>query len=97
MTDPQDNREFDPEKKAAPLDTKLETIIRLATAIVEGHAKLTEIATGSFNGLTEIKEKIMPMLQRLSSEQDKLRGMLLSKMDGSQRTMDLVREDTRNA
>ena len=39
----------------------------------------------------------MPLIQNLIAEQDKLRGMLLAKMDGLQGTMDLVRQDTRNA
>ena len=55
-------------------------------------------------GLASIQTDIIPLLKQLSEEQDKLssshdklRGVMLGKMDGLQGTIDLLRQDVHNS
>jgi len=104
MTEPLIEPQFDFDAKAAALDKKIEIMTNLATIVAGGYETLADLAKKSTVlasenavSLTSIREQIMPILQDMVTKQDKLRAVLLGKMDGLQGTMDLVREDTRNA
>ena len=97
MTEAQDNPPPDFDAKLALLDGKLEAISNLAqvvTEIVQTYGKAARQMTESSD---VVRERLLPLVQRISAEQTQLRALILRKTESLQDTMDLVRQDTRNA
>ncbi len=75
----------------------MDAMLRLAAEMLEGYGVAKALFAENSTNLKRVSEQILPLMDRIVSEQATLRAVLLGKMDGFQGTMELVREDTRNA
>ena len=96
MAEAQNDPPPDFDAKLALLDGKLEAISNLAqvvTGIVQTYGKAARQMTESSD---VVRERLLPLVQRISAEQDQLCALILRNTESLQDTMDLVRRVCRN-
>lgn len=93
---------------AQNLLNRLGSMEKIALSMAEGRVQDMERIEAGMTSISRgqgtVHNEIIPLLKQLSDEQDKLlsshdklRGVMLGKMEGLQGTMDIVRQDVRNA
>ncbi len=83
--------------KLALLDGKLEALSGLAQAVAEMSQMVGEATRQVTENSNVLREKLLPLVEQVTAEQTQLRALILRKTESLQDTMDLVRQDARNA
>ena len=97
MTEAQNDPPPDFDAKLALLDGKLEAISNLAQA-VQGIMQIFGASAQQMSeGSSLVRDKVLPLMDRISAEQDQLRALILRRTESLQDTMDSVRQTTHNA
>lgn len=80
------------QQAAATLSGKLDTIANMNDTF----SKAREVFATTSERLNNISDQLLTTMRNIVAEQNKLRALLLGKMDGLQGTIDLVRVDLRS-
>ena len=83
--------------KLALLDGKLEALSDLAQAVAGMRQMVGEATWRVTENSSVFCERLLPLVEQVTAEQAQLRALILRKTENLQDTMDLVRQDARNA
>ena len=97
MTEAPNSPPPDLDAKLTLLDGKLE----IMTSLTEVVKEMIQTFGGSARKLSEgsalVQDGVLPLMQRIITEQDQLRALILRRTESLQDTMDSIRETTRSA